>query len=843
MKKRLLISVLGLFALGLTACGEPATTATTPATTTTDTATQPTTQDTTPETTTGDTTPETTTSQYETITSLNITNKDDLTKTWQVGQPNRSLNITTDPVVNVNTYVNKGQIKVTSSDPAVISVAGIYLQAVGTGSATITVTAGNVSDSVTINVSYVQTLLGSDNYVKVGETISFQIEADGGSETLADYDWSVDDDTKATIENGVLKGVAAGDVVVTAALKGSAHQKATFKVTVGEEDQVITPLKDVKGSKVAFKVKGIVGAITAKGFMVDDGTGAVYVYGVTKYASGLEIKKGEYVKVDGETSPYNGEMEFGNKSVVTRLAMPEGFKGLEAVELTKKISDSMAKAGQDARDVFTKYTYKTFLTTTDGTAAGYKCLSIVGSTVMIEISNYADAASLKIGSYYDVTGYIFGYNTSYKAADIMIDTIEVTVPTETVLAISATSGVVHLDVENPETLTLQAYAAAPEGQSAEITWETSNADLATVENGVVTPVGLGEVEIKAKAGDKEAICKVRIAEPVSYQKTTIAELLALGKNKTDMVVYEVTGILEAKKDDDAYGNGYLTDPATGDTIQIYGNTTTETAITEQYSGFKFSNPKDAKTTLADIKNGELITMHAVYTPYVKDENVTPEIVGVTVAHKAYEAGFIAVAGLTENGTVQLSKTEGIAYGEEITITATPAANYQVSSVKVDHGFKSEDLSVDEKGQVKFAATVLNKVQVEFAPAGGPVTEVITFSEKGYENQQAIDSVAGGDFTISFDKGTNSNAPKYYTTGAAIRVYGGNTFTFTGLEKVLVKIELVFSSGEGSNAITTDKETYENGTWTGLTSSVKFTVGGTSGHRRLAGVKVTTENAE
>ena len=50
--------------------------------------------------------------------------------------------------------------------------------------------------------------------------------------------------------------------------------------------------------------------------------------------------------------------------------------------------------------------------------------------------------------------------------------------------------------------------------------------------------------------------------------------------------------------------------------------------------------------------------------------------------------------------------------------------------------------------------------------------------------------------------------------------------------------MTFASGEGSNAITTDVNTYSDGTWTGSATSVKFTVGGTSGHRRLASVAVT-----
>ena len=121
-------------------------------------------------------------------------------------------------------------------------------------------------------------------------------------------------------------------------------------------------------------------------------------------------------------------------------------------------------------------------------------------------------------------------------------------------------------------------------------------------------------------------------------------------------------------------------------------------------------------------------------------------------------------------------------------------------------------------------------------------ESITFSQQNYTNQQAITSVSGTDFTITFDKGTNSNAPKYYTSGTAIRAYGGNTMTVSSKTRTISEIVLTFGSSDGSNAITTDVGTYSNGTWTGSASSVIFTIGGSSGNRRLSSIAVTYESS-
>ncbi len=117
-------------------------------------------------------------------------------------------------------------------------------------------------------------------------------------------------------------------------------------------------------------------------------------------------------------------------------------------------------------------------------------------------------------------------------------------------------------------------------------------------------------------------------------------------------------------------------------------------------------------------------------------------------------------------------------------------------------------------------------------------ESVTFSAQGYDNAQEVASYEGSIFSIAFDKGKNNNAPKYYNTGSAIRVYGGGTMTVSS-ESNITKIVLTFASGEGTNAISTNVGTFGTDTWTGEAKSVVFTVVGTSGHRRIASVTVTT----
>ncbi len=125
--------------------------------------------------------------------------------------------------------------------------------------------------------------------------------------------------------------------------------------------------------------------------------------------------------------------------------------------------------------------------------------------------------------------------------------------------------------------------------------------------------------------------------------------------------------------------------------------------------------------------------------------------------------------------------------------------------------------------------------------GGSTTETanIDFSTQSYEKQQEISTVSIDDnITATFDKGTNSNAPKYYTSGTAIRLYGGGTLTIASSADNITAISLTFGSSDGSNDITADVGTWSSPNWSGSSKSVVLSIGGTSGNRRINGISVT-----
>ena len=115
---------------------------------------------------------------------------------------------------------------------------------------------------------------------------------------------------------------------------------------------------------------------------------------------------------------------------------------------------------------------------------------------------------------------------------------------------------------------------------------------------------------------------------------------------------------------------------------------------------------------------------------------------------------------------------------------------------------------------------------------------------GYNNQDPVTSVTQDNVTITFDQGEGSTAPAWYSTGTAIRVYAKGTITVTAPQGSNVTgVTFTFGSGDNTNEITSDVGTFVEPTWSGEAAEVVFTVGGTSKHRRIAGMVVTLDGGE
>ena len=421
-----------------------------------------------------------------------------------------------------------------------------------------------------------------------------------------------------------------------------------------------------------------------------------------------------------------------------------------------------------------------------------------------------------------------------------------------------------------ESITIRPYESAkltvgiePRGAAeAQLVWTVSMKDggefdnKVSVKDGVVTVAGdaVKDTEYNVKctwgnlAGDTAV---VKVGEKLNYgtaeapltPKEARAVIDASANKKTGTEIY-VKGVVTTNTAYDSekgnWGEIWLTDGDTEKYVEGYRLTdgSTDSGLGTLY--------KDA-----DSMYGKYATMVGIGTLYsgtyeitsgktskllsVQDANVQPKSISIVPSSDF---------GLKANGEKQLT-AKVLPYG----------AIYEVEwSVKMKDGSDSDGKLTAVKGLVKVAsdatvgneyivtATVKNTafvstVGVKILDASAPDTEKVVMKDMGYENAQDIATIAIGAVTLTLDKGSNKNGPKYYTSGTAVRCYGGNTMKFT-CAQLITKITITFGGSDGSNEITADVGTWTSPDWTGSAKEVTLTIGGTSGNRRIAAVEVT-----
>ena len=271
---------------------------------------------------------------------------------------------------------------------------------------------------------------------------------------------------------------------------------------------------------------------------------------------------------------------------------------------------------------------------------------------------------------------------------------------------------------------------------------------------------------------------------------------------------------------------------------VLAQTFTLTSTSKQYS-YSFSTP---------VKNAQL--KFQVVLPAsspTSGSNVRIDEVVVSKDVPVVELASIAITKAPTKTTYTLG--EEFVFDGEVTATYSDGSTVDVTDdIETDGATVVASAGADKPVTISYTDGDITKTtsyKITVNEPGASYTNVpsqtITFSELDYSNGDAVEEVSGTNCVINFNKGTSSNPPKYYDTGSAVRAYGGNYFTVTVDEGYQISsIELTFSSGGNSNEITTDKGTYSDGVWSGSVqngASVTFTIGGSSGHRRISAIKI------
>lgn len=208
-------------------------------------------------------------------------------------------------------------------------------------------------------------------------------------------------------------------------------------------------------------------------------------------------------------------------------------------------------------------------------------------------------------------------------------------------------------------------------------------------------------------------------------KKTIAEMNALTEND-DKNLYVVEGVIENVSNEN-FGNCTLR-TVEGETLTVYGSYTSGITYQKNAQG-SYEIAKKSSVPTKRVYVGYEVTMIGTFLKY----NTTAELIDAKVFVGDISQGYKASISSNDAsfGTVALSKTENLIYGEEITVTATPAEGYKVASVMLDDGSTNQkEITAD----MKFNASFKNEVTVTFVSEDAKVAKTYNVAFKK-ANQQ------------------------------------------------------------------------------------------------------------
>lgn len=344
------------------------------------------------------------------------------------------------------------------------------------------------------------------------------------------------------------------------------------------------------------------------------------------------------------------------------------------------------------------------------------------------------------------------------------------------------------------------------------TYDAANETFTTVLNETTYFIGgqksydtFSLADIKYISDDvKVSLCtwgKLDTSEPEEPTETPIDLATATDRTIADLAdkkdvdtasLYKVTGILEGLDHTDKYGNAYVTDPATGKSIALYGMTT-ENVYTMVDGAVDYENPQTAVETLADVNNGEEVTV--VVSPVEWSMSSSIKYYSVLTDHKASTATYSITVDEVEHGTVSVTPDTASTYGTEATITVTPDEGYVVDKVALTTAMGSSTLTAETDGTYKFNVTVVNKVTVTLRDASAAVTSIeITAETLGLSGYAAGTASASGVNFSYTELGDYGNGIQWRNKS------GKNSalWNTTAMPAAIESIELHFNTNENNN---------------------------------------------
>ena len=385
------------------------------------------------------------------------------------------------------------QVVWSASNESVLTVdANGLVTAVGDGDATITATVDGVSattDAITVTTPVVKvsgvSLSASNLKLAVGgepSTLTAAVEPDNA--TNKNLSWSSSDPTVATVADGVVTPVKAGAATITVTTEDGEYS-ATCKVTVIQPATgiMLDKQKVALAGAATEQLKAAVVPAEANQTVVWKSSNES-VATVDQTGKVTAVSKGAAtITVSTEDGVYSQDCAVTVSNPATNLTVDQTALNLKkGEEGTVKISLVGALAGE-----------------VDETKLA---LDDTGASKAFKVVDNGDGS-------YTVTALKTGSGSFVITAGSLSQTVSVTV-TNPVQKVELDKTSLSFTVGDASAK-LSATVSPADADDTTVSWTSSDSSIATVKDGVVTPLKAGNATITVTCGDKTMTCTVTVA--------------------------------------------------------------------------------------------------------------------------------------------------------------------------------------------------------------------------------------------------------------------------------------------------------------------------------------------
>ena len=394
---------------------------------------------------------------------------------------------------------------------ATVSNTGL-VTAIAEGISTITASAGGKSGTCTITVSKKVVEVSSveldktSAQLKAGETVTLTATVKPDDATDKTVTWSTSDSSVATVDNGVVTAIKVGSATITAK---AGDKSATCSISVVPTLVTSVTLDQTNASLRVGETVTLTATVKP-----DDATDKAVTW-TTSDASVATVDNG--VVTANKVGSATITAKAGDKSATCSISVvpiPVTSVTLDQTNASLKVGETVTLTAtvkpDDATD--NSVTWSTSDASVATVDNGVVTAKKVGSaTITAKVSDKSATCSISV------------------------------VPTPVT---SVTLNKANASLKVGETISLTATVKPDDATDKTVTWETSEASVATITDGVVTAIKLGSATITAKAGDKSAVCAITVI-PTPVTSVT------LNQPSASLKVGETVTLTATVKPDDA----------------------------------------------------------------------------------------------------------------------------------------------------------------------------------------------------------------------------------------------------------------------------------------------------